>query len=169
MKKFLAVSILTLILFFRLPNIASAHCPLCVVGAGAGLSLSRFLGIDDAITGVWIAAFLGAFSLWMARLLKKKYLPLQEPLIYLGVFGLTLWSFYAFNLVDEHVGLIFGVPKLTFSLIGGGVVFYLVEKLSALVKEKRGKVLFPYQHIVFSLGSMLLLSIIIYILLNYYL
>lgn len=171
MKKFSGF-LLTLVFAFglrlALAGAVSAHCPLCVVGASAGLSLSRILGIDDSITGVWIAAFLGALSLWMGNSLKKKYLPKQTELIYIGVFGLSLWSFYAFNLIDEHAGLIMGIPKLTFGILLGGIVFYLVDVANAFIKQKRGKVLFPYQPIAFSLGAMFLLSIFIFVLINYY-
>lgn len=145
-----------------------AHCPLCVAGTGAGLALSRWLGIDDSISGVWIAAFLGAISLWFASTLKKKYLPLQELVIYVGVFGITLWSFYAFNLIDKHAGLIMGIPKLTFGIVTGGIVFYLMETGNTFIKKKRGKVLFAYQPIVFSLVAMLVLSAAIYIFINYF-
>ncbi len=130
--------------------------------------LSRWLGIDDSISGVWIAALLGAISLWFSSSLKKKYLPWQEIVIYTGVFGTTLWSFYAFKLIDEHAGLIMGVPKLTFGIVAGGITFYLVEVGNAFLKKKRGKVLFAYQPIVFSLAAMLFLSAAIYIFINYF-
>jgi hypothetical protein len=163
----LVVLILLIALILVFPGTALAHCPLCVVGAGAGLSISRFLGIDDAITGVWIAALLGASSLWMARLIKKEYIPQQEVIIYITTFALTLWSFYAFNLADGHMGTLFGVTKITFGIIVGGVVFYLIEVLNALIKKIKGKVLFPYQPIVFSLGAMVILSLLIHVLVNY--
>ena len=163
-------ALLIVIAGFRLIIATSvyAHCPVCVAGTGAGLVLSRWLGIDDSISGVWIAAFLGAMSLWFANTLKKKYLPFQDLVIYLGVFGATLWSFYAFNLIDDHAGLIMGVPKLTFGIVTGGIVFYLMEAGNALIKKKRGKVLFAYQPIVFSLAAILVLSAAIYIFINYF-
>ena len=168
MRKILSSVILSFLLFFASSSVASAHCPLCTAGAGAGLALSRWLGIDDSISGIWIAAFLGATALWGAYALKKKYIPYQETVIYLAVFGLTIWSFYQFKLVNEHAGLIMGVPKLTFGIVSGGVVFYLVELTNKLVRKTRGKVLFPYQPIVFSLGSMLILSLAMFIFINYY-
>lgn len=147
---------------------AYAHCPLCVAGAGAGLSLSRVLGIDDSITGVWMAALLGAMSLWLSNSIKKDYIPFQEAVIYISIFAITIISFYRFGLINEHSGLIGNLPKLTFGILTGGVLFYLVDKANALIKKRRGKVLFPYQPIVFSLSSMVILSLIIYILINYY-
>jgi hypothetical protein len=145
-----------------------AHCPLCVAGAGAGLSLSRVLGIDDSITGVWMAAFLGATGFWINNSLKKTYIPLQKLIIYIAIFATTILSFYRLGLINEHNGLIFNLPKLTFGMIIGGVLLYLVDKANLLIKEKNGKVLFPYQSIVLMLGSMVILSIGIYILINYY-
>lgn len=157
---------------------AAAHCPLCVVGAGAGLSLARAFGIDDSITGVWIAALLGALALWTNNLLKKQYISFQRELLYLGFFGLTLWSFYSFNdftiskydfaLIDTHAGQIFGLDKLTFGIIVGGVLFYLVDVANALIRQKRGKSFFPYQGVVISLAGMLILSVLVWVLINYY-
>ena len=58
--------------------------------------------------------------------------------------------------------------KLTFGMLVGGVAFYLVDVIDDLLIKKYGKVFFPYQRIIVSLGTMLLLSIGIYILINYY-
>jgi hypothetical protein len=169
----LNIFIITLVSLFTIHyslfiSVAYAHCPLCTAGAGAGLFLSRWLGIDDSITGVWMAAFLAASSLWAANSIKRKFLPYQDTLIYLAVFVSTVWSFYVFNLVSEHAGMIMGIPKLTFGIISGGLVFFLVDKLNLLIKVKYGKSLFPYQSIVFSLSSMIFLSLGIFIFINYY-
>lgn len=168
MKKFLVFTLGLVSPLFFAPA-ALAHCPLCVAGAGAGLSLSRLLGIDDSITGVWLAAFLGAISFWTeTAFIKDKELKLTlRPLIYIGIFVATIWSFYKFNLVVKH-GEIFGMDKLTFGMLVGGVAFYLVDVIDDLIIKKKGKVLFPYQRIIVSLGTMLFLSIGIYILINYY-
>jgi hypothetical protein len=166
--KIFSIFLFLLTSFYILPREALAHCPLCTAGAGAGLFLSRWLGIDDSITGVWMAAFLAASSLWLANSLKKKYIPGQNTLIYLAVFASTIWSFYTFKLVSEHAGLIMGIPKLIFGMLAGGILFYLVDILNLVIKKIRGKSLFPYQSIVFSLGSMLFLSLALFIFINYY-
>lgn len=55
MKTVKVITFMTIIniIFLGLPRGAYAHCPLCVAGAGMGVALSRYLGIDDAVTGVW--------------------------------------------------------------------------------------------------------------------
>ena len=147
--------------YLLLPRVAFGHCPLCVAGAAAGITLTRWVGVDDSITGVWIGALLGAISFWTyLALTKKRELPWAKPLIYLVIFGLTIWSFYKFNLVIR-MSQIMGLDKLPFGIISGGILFYVVDS----VKIKH---YFNYQKIVISLGSIAALSLVIYILINYY-
>lgn len=131
------------------------------------------MGVDDSITGVWVAALLGASSFWLySWLIGKKirgverYKAILKPLIYILVFASTLWSFYKFQLIIRMTQ-IFGLDKLTFGMLTGGVLFYLVDFGDNLLIKKAGKVYFPYQRIIFSLGSMIILSLVIYILINF--
>jgi len=59
---------------------AAAICPVCTVTVGAGIGLSRWLGIDDSITGLWLGAFLLSISLWTIDWLdrKKSIFPLKK-------------------------------------------------------------------------------------------
>jgi hypothetical protein len=164
-------SIALIFLIFSQTRPVFAHCPLCVAGAGAGLTLSRFLGIDDSITGIWLGAFIGALAFWTQRILGQRnnfFLARGVGiLIYILFFVLTVLSFYRFNLVVRH-GDIFGFDKLTFGMVLGGVVFYFVDLLNTYLRRKNGKALFPYQSVVLSLGSIIFASILVYILINYF-
>ncbi len=130
--------------------------------------MSRLLGIDDSITGVWIGALLGSISFWSERLLIKNYdIRIQlRPIIYTAVFVLTIWSFYQFNLVVKHIS-IFGVDSLTFGIISGGIVFYVVDIVDDLVIRAHKKVYFSYQRVVIPLFTMVILSFAVYYLINY--
>lgn len=169
MRRLISIFIFTFIFSLALAKPVSAHCPLCVAGAGVGLSLARILGVDDSITGVWIAALLGASSFYFSAFtLRKIKFPFKKTVVYLLIFSSTLWSFYKFNLVDLHAGDIFGLHKLTFGVISGAVIFYLADIIDNYLIKKHGGVFFPYQRIVASLGSMFYLSIFNYILINYF-
>lgn len=157
-------------LFLAFPVSVSAHCPLCVAGAAAGLTLSRILGIDDSITGVWMAAFLGAMSFWTVNIIAAKVkfkISFLREIIYVLIFVLTIASFYQFKLVIR-MGDIFGFDKLTFGMVTGGILFYLVDRVDDYLITKNGKVFFPYQRIAVSLGSMIVWSLAIFILINYF-
>lgn len=150
------------------PPPVGAHCPLCVAGAAAGVTLTRWIGVDDSITGVWIGALLGSIGFWFyswlllksGTLRKWKYRFALKPLIYILVFTSTLWSFYQFRLIIR-MSQIFGLDKLTFGMIAGSILFYVIDSIKI-------KHYFPYQKIVISLGSITILSLAIYILINFY-
>lgn len=168
MKKIVLIIGLTLVFGLTLTRPVNAHCPLCVAGAGIGLSLARIIGMDDSITGVWLATLLGASSFYFSTFtLRKIKFPFKKMITYLLIFGSTLWSFYQFKLIDLHAGEVFGLHKLTYGIISGAVIFYLVDIVDAFLIKKHGRVYFPYQRMVVSLGSMLYLSMFNYILINY--
>lgn len=170
LKLLLLIPALLLVFSFSLwtPSVAEAHCPLCVAGVAAGVTLTRWVGVDDSITGVWIGGLLGSISLWFyswlllksEKLRKWKFRLAVKPLVYILIFASTLWSFYQFKLIIR-MSQIFGLDKLTFGMLAGSILFYAID----LIKIKH---YFNYQRIVISLGSMVILSLAIYILINYY-
>ncbi len=183
MIRFLKIISVVGLFFLALPKTALAHSPLCVGGAAVGLSVARYFGIDDSITGIWLAALLGALSFWgerpiAAKIRSKEVKKYLRPALYLVVFGLTIWTFYAFNnyaiekmkffLLNLHAGTILGLPKLVFGMVAGGILFYLVDFLDDKLIKKNGKVYFPYQRVIVSLGAIVILSLILYLAVNYY-
>ena len=58
MKKIIvfALSIFGLNLLFA--KQALAVCPICTIAVGAGVGLSRYFGVDDAITGLWVGGLI---------------------------------------------------------------------------------------------------------------
>src|SRR3989344_1899336 len=56
-----------------------AVCPICTVAVGAGLGLSRWLGIDDAVSSIWIGGLILSMSFWAIDWLnKKKFKAIQQ-------------------------------------------------------------------------------------------
>src|SRR3972149_7194264 len=68
---FLVLSLFT-INFSLFTREAHAVCPVCTIAVGAGLGLSRWLGIDDAISGVWVGGVILSSSFWLIDWLEKK-------------------------------------------------------------------------------------------------
>src|SRR3972149_8560098 len=58
--------------FWALPSAAYAMCPVCTVAVAAGIGLSRWLGVDDTITGLWIGGLIVALIWWTINWLNKK-------------------------------------------------------------------------------------------------
>ena len=71
MNKYIFFGLLFLGLTFA-SFVSAQVCPVCVVAIGAGLGFSRWLGIDDLVSSVWIGAFLIAIISWTLSFMKKK-------------------------------------------------------------------------------------------------
>ena len=102
-------------------------CPVCVVAIGAGLGLSRWLGIDDIVSSVWIGAFLVAIISWTLGYMKKKGWSFYDDgiVITLAYLVLTFIPLYYAGIVGHPVKQIFGIDKIIFGSIIGAVVLFL--------------------------------------------
>ena len=70
-------------------NFASAHCPLCAIGAGAFAAGAIWLGVSKVVVALLIGGFSMSMGLWFSRIIKKQFIKHQKPVIILGVFLLT--------------------------------------------------------------------------------
>lgn len=141
-------------------------CPVCTLAVGAGLGLSRWLGVDDAISGVWIGALILSSSLWFIDWLKKKYPKLTishkqslalraQPLIIIPIM-------YAFVLLPlAWTGII--IDKLIVGVLIGSLAFLLGTYLDKKIRTLNGKPLFNFQKVVFPVALLLISSLIIWI------
>jgi len=50
-----------------LPSYALAVCPVCSIAVAGGVGLSRWLGIDDTISGIWIGGLIISLAIWCEK------------------------------------------------------------------------------------------------------
>jgi len=81
---------------FLISGKALAVCPVCTITVGAGIGLSRWLGIDDTITGLWIGGLIVSLTIWTIDWLHKKEINFKSMtlLITLGYYALTVLPLY---------------------------------------------------------------------------
>ncbi len=142
-------------------------CPICTVGVAVCLGLSRWLRVDDAISGLWIGAFILALSYWTNQWLfrKKEKKPLLALIFILILYlVLTFLPLYQAKIITAYSKTILGINNLIFG-VGLGIILtaimVLIEKL--VRKNRGGKALFPYQKIVLPILPLLFASFIIYV------
>lgn len=169
-------SILFIFLFFLLPQEIFAVCPVCTVAVAGGLGLSRYLGVDDLITGIWLGGLLISISFWTLSWLQKKFgqkiikinKSLSSPkvtfLIILFYYALTFFPLHATNLIGHPFNKFLGIDRLFFGSIVGSLVFFISIWTDKFVRIKRGKQLFDYQKVLFPLGFLTVISLITYLL-----
>lgn len=172
-KKEVVKKVSTVAIAFFLMSIFSvtnayAICPLCTVAVGAGLGFSRYFGIDDLITSVWIGGILMSFSLMTAEKISNKFKSkwyISEIVSIVLFYGLTFIPLHFLNMTGNELNKIWGIDKVILGSIVGSILFYTSGKLYMYLKEKNGKALFPYQKVVFPVASLWIGSLIFYIIL----
>lgn len=161
--------ILTIISIFK-SKVALAVCPICTIAVASGVGLSRYLGIDDTITGLWIGALTLSMSLWNINWFDKKkihfkfrntitvlayYMLIVLPLWYMGIIGNKLGALKAFG-TDS----LFSVDKLSIGILVGTFAFWTsVEWYAHLKAKNNGRAHFPFEKVALPSAMLILLSL----------
>lgn len=155
-----------LLLVLVKPPAVFAVCPICTVAVGAGLGLSRLLGIDDLISGLWVGGLLVSTGLWLAEVLVKKfaYRTSTKLLIALGSFVVFIPFLYWLKLTGIPGNTVFGIDRLLIGYLCGGLVFAVAVVLEKQIKKFRsGRVLFYYQKVVIPVFCLAIFSFVIHL------
>lgn len=154
-----------LMLFFIFPSKAHAVCPICTVAVGAGLGLSRWIGIDDTVTGVWIGGLIISSGLWLADWISKKWKIRYSKILSILIMALfVIPPLYWSKIIGNPNNKFIGIDKVLFGTIVGSLIFFLgvwVEKL--LRKTNNGKVYVYYQRVIVPVFILSLVSYILYL------
>jgi len=148
---------------------ALAVCPICTIAVGAGVGLSRWLGIDDSITGLWIGGLTVSMITWTISWFDKKniqfkgrifvtilsyYLLIVIPLYFMGIMGNPLNTICAC-----------GLDKLIIGIVTGSVAFWFGAEWYFHLKEKNGgHAYFPFQKVVMPISPLIIMSLLFYFL-----
>lgn len=170
-KKFRYIfPIIAVSLFFA--KKALAVCPLCAIAVSAGVGFSRWFGVDDSITGLWIGGLIVSMITWTISWLDKKNIHFKgkEILTIIGYYALTIIPLYYYGImggVQNSLFPLFGfhIDKLAIGIITGSVGFYFGASWYYELKEKnQGKAYFPFQKVVMPVAPLIILSILFYFL-----
>jgi len=161
MKKIL--SLLTVFSLFFLAKPVAAFCPVCAVAVGAGLGLSRWLKIDDAVSGVWVGGFIVALIGWTINWMNTKNWKFygRKILIVVLYYGLTLWPLYIGGIIGHPYNTLWGYDKLLVGTFFGSIVFLTMGVwYNYLKKNNNGHAYFPMQKVVMPVSGILITSLI---------
>ena len=153
---------------------AAAHCPLCTGAVVAGAVGAKYLGLDVTIIGIFSGAFAISLGLWIGRKIRR-FIPFQTAILVIASFLLTILP--AMPLIKDTVYVpillagepgtllnqIYFVNKLLLGSIIGGIATLLAYWLHVFVKKQRGKVMFPFQGIAFTVGALVIASMVTYL------
>lgn len=148
---------------------ALAVCPVCTVAVGAGIGLSRWLGIDDAITGLWLGGFLLSISLWTIDWLNRKNIRffMKRAVVILAYYAFAIIPLYYAKILTDPVAFVCSCAndKLLVGIIEGTAVFYFATTFYEYVKARNGgRAHFPFEKIAFPVISLVIFTILFYLL-----
>jgi len=152
---------------FLLSLKAWAVCPVCVVAVGFGVGLSRYLGVDDVLTGIWIGGMLLSLSLWTIDWFKKKkWRPKFRNIIVIAFYYLlTIIPLYYSGIIGHPFNKFLGIDKLIFGIVLGTIGLYAGNVWYQFLKKKNnGHAYFPFQKVVMPVSILIILNIIFYFL-----
>lgn len=153
-------------LFFAMSKSALAICPVCTLAVGAGLGLSRWVGVDDTVSGIWVGAFLLSSSMWFYNWLSAKYKKFKSKyylaLLIILTFLVVFIPLAKADIIGHPFNTILGIDKLVFGSALGAGVFTLSIFADKKVRQIRGKQLFQYQKVAFPVSLLILASTIMF-------
>jgi hypothetical protein len=162
MKKILSISVFLSLISSQ---VAHAVCPVCTVAVGAGLGLAEWLGIDDAISGLWIGALIVSMSLWTINWLNGKNIRFKgrKIVIFAAYYLIVILPLWEKGKIGDPLHTFCGIDKLLFGIVSGSVLFAVAEILHEFLKMKNGgKSYFKGQKIAFPIAILLITSLILF-------
>jgi len=162
-KKYLKLLVLPFTALL-IPLKTLAVCPVCTLAVIGGVELSRWLGVDDTISGIWIGALIVSLSLWTINWLRKKNIRFlfRKIIVFIFYYAITILTLYWKKMVFyPNCSKIWGYDKLIVGIVFGSIAFTIGFLLNEWLKKKNnGKVYFPYQRVVVPIVLLLIASLI---------
>lgn len=142
-------------------------CAICTATVATCVGLSRWLGVDDTISGVWLGGLMVSAVLWTLHFLdqKKIYFKFKRILITVSFYFFIIYPLFLFDIIGHPLNKYkyFRVDKLVFGITVGSLMFLLSFYMNDfLKKQNRGKVFFPFQKVIIPVSFLLILSLIFY-------
>ncbi len=148
---------------------AQAICPICTIVVSSGVGLSRYLGVDDSVSGLWVGGLTVSAIEWTLNWMERKKMGFRGKTLFVwgGYYALVLSAFYFANLMENPIQTICScaTDKLFLGIATGSAAFAMGASWYYYTKEKNGgKALFPFQKVAFPVIPLALLSLFFYFL-----
>lgn len=140
-------------------------CPVCAIGVAAGVGLSRWLGVDDAVSGIWVGALLLILAVLSVRGIFKNR---EKKPLWANILSVIIWWLLAFLPLHftgflANCGKLWGMPRLVFGSVVGLVVVLLATGVDHLMRRgNAGRARFPYQKVILPILLLIVASFIMW-------
>jgi len=144
---------------------AKAFCPICTMAVLGGVGLSRWLKIDDTITGLWIGGVIVASAGWTISWCRNRKIEFwgRDVLIAIAYYAIIIIPMYYYEIIGHPLNKLWGVDKLILGAVVGSAFFYASYLQYKKIKTRIGKAQFPFQKIVMPVGILMILSLVFWL------
>lgn len=150
MKKLSKLFLTTILLLSSIKQ-AQAVCPVCTVAVAGGLGISRWIGIDDSVMGIWIGGLILSSGFWMADWASKKSWRIPYPKI-LSILLMVLFvvpPLYMAKMIGLPGNTLWSIDKILLGTIVGSGLFYAGMRLDLWLRTtNENKVYIYYQKVI---------------------
>lgn len=172
MKKYLKFTSPLILIGLLTAKAAGAVCPVCTVAVVGGIELSRWLGIDDSVTGLWVGGLTVSLIFWTLDWFKRKNINFRfkKTITIISYLILIILPLYLLNIINFsfiNIGSFCGcgLNKMLVGVATGMVFFYFgAIWYEAMKKKNDGHAYFPFQKVVMPIAPLVILSFIFYFL-----
>lgn len=168
MKRFLAIFVSVMGLNALFAATAQALCPICTIAVVAGVGFSRWLGVDDTVTGLWVGALIVSVTMWTISWFDGRKIRFwgRDVLTAVGYYVITLVPLYfAHFFVHSVFSLGLQVDKLLLGIVVGSLAFWTAALWYEWMKaHNKGHAYFPFQKVAMPIVLLLFLSGTFYLL-----
>lgn len=144
---------------------ALAVCPICTIAVASGVGFSRYLGIDDTISGLWIGGLTISMIAWTLDWFKRKKINFrwQTAITIVAYIALIIIPLYYYGLFGNQASCVCGVSRLLLGIINGSAAFWAGAEWYEYLKAKNnGHAHFPFEKVVLPVVPLVILSFIFY-------
>jgi hypothetical protein len=146
-----------------------AVCPICTIAVGTGIGFSRWLGIDDSITGLWIGGLTVSMITWTISYFQKKQINFRgiKILTVMGYYLIVVVPLYFMGLLSNPMNAVYSswIDKIFIGVVVGSLGFWLGAEWYFFMKEKnQGHSYFPFQKVVMPIAPLIIMSVVFYLL-----
>lgn len=141
-------------------------CQICTVAIIGGLGLSRWLHVDDTVSGVWIGAFLVIVIYYTIAFLRARKIKFwgRDFLVSLIYFALAFIPLYFGKIIGHPLNRLWGVDRFIVGAFSGSIIFILAVMLYTWLKKKNGgRAHFPMEKVAIPIVSLIIVSGVFYL------
>jgi len=136
-------------------------CQVCTVAIIGGLGLSRWLHVDDTVSGVWIGAFLVTIIYYSISFLQNRKINFwgRDFLVSLSYFAVAFIPLYTGKIIGHPLNRIWGIDKFVIGAFFGSIIFIMAIMLYSWLKRKNGgHAHFPMEKVAIPIASLIIVS-----------